>query len=235
MELKDIVRLADEHLKIGKESAKSAYTFKRTHNDEIQKYDKCVFDFRIEQEQFESCHVTLVVIDNERPEITGNTSIFLIEKNEFKSLRFWKREIWGGKSAFRKITLSEFPNIQQVNRIVMHGYTQGPWFTQLETGGRDKAGIVNRYVKFVIRVAEECREENVPILLESIGKVAIRNRVERSELSDTDLSPEERASIGVTRPESLATDKMAALLNIKEISNVFNERTFGKVFSSLPE
>lgn len=234
MQLADIRKLADEHLKIHKENEGEAYAFKRVNNDELHHYEKCMFDFRIKQDQFKSAHVTLVLIDKEQQSIAGNASVFLIKKNQFKDLRFWKRKIWQEKPTLKLITLSEFPDIEQVYQIFMHGYIQSPSFTQKEKRARTYAWAVYRYARFAICLAELCKEKRVPILFETIGKVERRNRIASSELDETILTPEERASIGMTRPESLATEKIARLLNIQEINNVFNERTLGKVFFSLP-
>lgn len=233
MQLTDIENLADEFLKIDKERDEEAYSFKRVSNDELHNYEECVFDFRIKQERFKSSHATLVVIDKELQCIAGNMSVFLIKKNQFRDLHFWKREIREGKSTFKMITLNEFPDIERVNQVFMHGYIQSPSFTQKKKKAHSYAWAVYRYVRFVICIAELCREIRIPMLLETMGKLDVRNKIARPELDETILTLEERVCIGMTRPASLVTEKMARFLNMRELNNVFNERTFGKVFFSL--
>ncbi len=233
MELSDIENLANKYLKVLEDDYQSAYTFKRIYNDDIHYYNNVTFDFRLETEHFKSAHITLIVVGKEQQNIVGNASMFLIEKEQFKELPFWKVEVLAGKPTMKHISLCKLPYIEQASQIFMHGYIQGLSFAQKKMS-RPYTRVVYRYIKLILCIANLCKEQNVPMLIETMGGLQLTNRVRSAEFGELTLSKEDYERIGITRNESIVSEKMARLLRLRELNGVFNQRTFGKVFFSVP-
>jgi len=234
IKLTEIEKLANKHLNIVKEKGEDLYIFEKVTTQEINHHFQHLFDIRIKEELLKSTHVSIVLVDTKKQVIAGNSSLFLLNREHFNALHFWKKERVENRNVYIKITLNDFPDIEDVTQIVMHGYVQSPSVMQNSQAYLLHSGIHYRYLKFLKNLATICKDKNVFMLIESMGKLSLKKELENPQIDETALTFEERKNIGITRLESIASEKTARVLRLKEINNIYNERTFGKVFFSLP-
>lgn len=232
----EIGRLAQAYLGVDQSFDEDSFKFLSVSKTDLRRLRGGVFDYRVNERTFEAAHLSFVLIDCATRRTAGNASLFILGRRHFKCLRFWRRAGGNrGQVALEKVTLWDLPCLLEVRRILMHGYVESPFIGLRLTDSISYVSAVHRYARFVIRLAELCRQRTVPMLFEPTGQLALeRSRRARTQLHVSDFTEEEYARIGLTRSHSIGAEKMARLLGLDELANVFNERTLGKVFFSLP-
>lgn len=235
MQLRDIEALARDLLRIDRGAGESGWSFHSVSREEIQRPGAGTFDRRVRLDAFLGTHLNLRMTNGPHGRRVGNMTLFVLHREHFEHVRFWRPLARVGLMAWEKVPLGELPPCAGASTVVMHGYIEGPSQHRQGTTEVSYAGLAIRYVRFLIRLAEQCREQRFPMLIEVTGRAALEeSRMRKSRLTAADLTAEEIAGIGLPRPLSLPAERLARRIGLAEVPNVWNERTLGKVYCSAP-
>jgi hypothetical protein len=231
----DIEALARDILHVDRGAGECGWSFHSVSRAEIERQGAGTFDRRVRSDAFLGTHLNLRITDTPYGRCVSNMTIFVLHREQFEHVRFWRTLTGVGQAAWEKVPLGELPPCIGASTVVMHGYIEGP--SQHLGGPTDVSyvGLNVRYVRFLIRLAQQCKEQCLPILIEVTGRAALEeSRMGKPQLTVDDLTAEEIAGIGLPRSLSLPAERLARRIGLAEVPNVWNERTFGKVYCSAP-
>jgi hypothetical protein len=238
MNLSDIEEVATQYLKLGQLVKDEYYTFSKVTEEELARYDNSIFDRRVREEAFRGSHITFALRDRHVGRCVGTASVFFLDRRHFEHLHFWNREKKTSTSCacLKKISLKSMADVVNFDNVVMHGYIESPLHTQGMVDQKGYAVISSRYVRFLIKLAKMTQCKGVPLLVEATGKSVLNMEQRRRSILDLpDLTSEQCQNIGVTRTISIGVDKVARVLGLTVLTDVFNERTLGKVYFLFPQ
>lgn len=176
-------------------------------------------DHRLHDPIFFESSISIVCKNKISNSVTASMSIFLIEKNFFSKIKFWYLN--QDEYVLQNITLKEILN-QDYNFAMTIGYLK-------KFDDNNFFRIASFYFNMNDVIISEVMKNYTFNYSEIMGKENLSNKL--LEKSILGFNMFNSSNLGVTRVESKAAEKHLILNGWNKMTNVFNRRTLGPVFS----
>lgn len=183
----------------------------------LSQYNFPCIDYRVKTRQF----VCLFAVENSTKNVLSLANFIFLRAEDFDSTFFWRRI--DGEDILKKVSLSDLAPDRTQNAMTL-GFSLIPkGFTPAAFTAFGK-----RYMDIWVK----CLSLEMYCYLETTGETSLDSRLtaqEKINLRSIDANFDFNL-LGKTRDESKFSEQFAQYLEFKELKEVYNIRTLGKVF-----